>query len=360
MSAEVSRRPFVIRAAAAALRLSVRPWKLTRRRAINAWKSARNQAARSRKLFFYRARLSPAGRVVLHATSELQTPRESFERRLVAARYRRRFPAVPMVSRNGYALIGNDFVPEFDGLNAVCQELFHVKTGHVHQGSPDHAYKTHDRKAFLRNLLSNGDLRQYPELLEFALSDRLLSAAANYLRTIPHLNRIDLLYSVSRDSSENVASQLFHVDPEGLSQAKVFINLIEVGDAQGPLTFIPAGESARILEAIRVRRRAAGEPEFGRYSDKEILAVGGFNRMIKLTGPAGSGAIIDTSRCLHCGSRVQPGAYRLCLYIQYCTSRERGNVFDAERYSHDRVRFLAVANSLNSRGAVISAPHQMA
>jgi hypothetical protein len=70
--------------------------------------------------------------------------------------------------------------------------------------------------------------------------------------------------------------------------------------------------------------------------------------------------LVDTSRCLHCGSRVKPGTYRLCLYIQYTASREHGNVFDVDRYAGDPIRYLATVNSRRSSSADVSAPHQMA
>jgi hypothetical protein len=55
---------------------------------------------------------------------------------------------------------------------------------------------------------------------------------------------------------------------------------------------------------------------------------------------------VDTSRCLHLGSRVSPGAFRLVLYLQYCTTREITNVFDVDRFRHDPVKHLAVAHSV--------------
>jgi hypothetical protein len=56
---------------------------------------------------------------------------------------------------------------------------------------------------------------------------------------------------------------------------------------------------------------------------------------------------------------VKPGTYRLCLYIQYCSSREHGNLFDYSRHANDPVRYLATVNSRRSANAAVSAPHQM-
>ena len=55
---------------------------------------------------------------------------------------------------------------------------------------------------------------------------------------------------------------------------------------------------------------------------------------------------VDTSRCLHLGSRVDEGTFRLCLYIQYCTTHELTNVFEVARFEDDPVRHLAVKHSI--------------
>ena len=60
------------------------------------------------------------------------------------------------------------------------------------------------------------------------------------------------------------------------------------------------------------------------------------------------------------GSRVQPGAFRLCLYLQYCTTAEQTNVFDVGRYKKDRVRTLAIQHSVAANANRIIEPTQMA
>jgi hypothetical protein len=132
-----------------------------------------------------------------------------------------------------------------------------------------------------------------------------------------------------------------------------------VGEGEGPFTFVPAAETARIVHEVSAMRRRQGKALSGRYLDDEIAAAGGREAIVRVTGAQGSGVAVDTSRCLHMGSRVAPGGFRLCLYLQYCSSRERGNAFDVERYRDDPVRTLAVRHSLASAGADVSAPHQM-
>ncbi len=226
----------------------------------------------------------------------------------------------------------------------VCRWLFEEKQ---RQAEAEAAASGKSKKwAFLRSILTNQDLAQNPKLVDFALSDSLLSLVTNYLGTIPHLNRIDLLYSVNHGGEEAISSQIYHLDPEGTRQAKLFMNLRDVGPDEGPFTFIPAAETTRIVNAIKKRRLADSEMAAGRFLDDELEAVGGLDRAISVDGPKGSAALVDTSRCLHFGSRVKPGTYRLCLYIQYCTSREHGNMFDASRL---RERSGAVSRARQQR-----------
>ena len=195
-------------------------------------------------------------------------------------------------------------------------------------------------------MLDDEDLSANPALVDFALSDSLLSIVTNYLGIIPSLNRVDLVYSVPRlTPEEHIASQLFHQDFEGLRQAKVFLNVFDVGEEHGPFTFIPGSRSERLLLAIRQQRRQAGAQHEGHYRDDEVSAHGGLAAAVQLTGPAGTAGVVDTSRCLHAGSRVRTGYFRLCLYIQYCTTREKGNTFDGARFRNDPARWLAVKRS---------------
>jgi len=99
------------------------------------------------------------------------------------------------------------------------------------------------------------------------------SVVTDYLHGVPYLNRVDLLYSVPRPTDDRIASQLFHVDPEGVTQVKFFVNVFDTDDDDGPFTFIPADESRRIIRAIRSLRTRQGKPHVGRYTDDEIDAV---------------------------------------------------------------------------------------
>ena len=299
------------------------------------------------------------------AAAFVRAPRETHERRRMAEQYDTNVTHADMSRDQGFRLLPADHFADMPDVIATCRRIFESKGGRagdeIAAPSADQDGHLGGRRMkgdYLRNLLSNEDLRQNPILVDFALSDAALGMATSYLGTIPYLNRVDLLYSIPRAGDEKVSSQLFHVDPEGLTQVKFFINVFDVGDGEGPFTFIPADETARIIRDVNVLRRQRGKPHAGRYLDEEIAAVGADGSIVCVKGPQGSGVAVDTSRCLHLGSRVSPGSFRLCLYIQYCTTRELGNAFDVGRYQNDPVRHSAVQHSAASAGTEVAAPHQ--
>jgi hypothetical protein len=321
---------------------------------------AKKNSKRLRRRIYHRGRYTSTGRALLAVSEVATSPRDALRRKAAVLGYNRRYPATQMGRSEGYALLAPGSLPGSDEIIALSRRLFEEKQRKVDAAAgPDSAL--HAKKwAFLRSVLTNQDLAAHPELVDFALSDGLLKLVTNYLGTVPHLNRIDLLYSVSHGGDEAVSSQMYHFDPEGMRQAKLFLNLRDTGPDEGPFTFIPASDSRRITRAVKQQRASDSDMAMARFLDRELAEVGGLDNAISVEGPTGSAVLVDTSRCLHCGSRVKPGTYRLCLYIQYTASREHGNVFDADRYAGDPIRYLATVNSRRSTDASVSAPHQMA
>ncbi|HTM04120.1 MAG TPA: hypothetical protein VL173_11490 [Vicinamibacterales bacterium] len=312
---------------------------------------------RVRRHAYHRARYTSAGRAALAVSDFLTSPRDALQRRSVVSQYNREHPNTGMTRDGGYAMVTPSMLPGVHAIIPLAVRLFEAKQRQLETGP---AHELHAKKwAFMRSVLTNSDLRANPALVDFALSDALLSLVTNYLGTIPHLNRVDLLYSIAHGGEEAISSQIYHLDPEGRRQAKLFLNLRDVGPDEGPFTFIPAPETSRIVNAIKQRRRGDADMAMARYLDNELEAVNGFAKAVAAEGPAGSGVLVDTSRCLHFGSRVKPGTYRLCLYIQYCSSREHGNLFDMARYERDPIRLLATVNSRRAATSGVFAPHQM-
>lgn len=349
---------------------TMRGVKRARKQAQRGAKMARYVAGRVRsaeKSLFFHLRDTRAGRVLLEAATFARAPRELRSRCQAAVKYVER-SAPPLIDPvKGWGPVSLDPAsPEFSAVLATCRRVFEAKQAEIagqlagfEQWPPEKRAKFLSRKqSFYRHLLNDDDLHRNPDLVEFALSDRMLEPVTRYLGMVPYLTRVDLVYSVSRGTDEKIESQLFHLDHEGLRQIKYFIYVYDVGDAEGPFTFLPADTSFRVVNEVRAwrQRRGKADVEARRYLDEEIAAVGASQDIVAVKGAAGSGAAVDTSRCLHLGSRVSPGAFRLVLYLQYCTTREITNVFDVERFRSDPVKHLAVAHSAEPGRAHADAP----
>jgi hypothetical protein len=332
-----------------------------RKQAQRGAKMARYVVGRVRsaeKSLYFHLRDTRAGQLLLQAATRAGGGRELRGRRQLAAAYVRRMgpPAIDPVK--GWGPVSLDSAShEFSGVLATCRRLFQVKQAEIAEQMAGFDTWTADRQAkflsrkqsFYRHLLKDEDLRRNPDLVEFALSDRMLGPVTQYLGMVPYLTRVDLVYSVSRGTDEKIESQLFHLDHEGLRQVKYFIYVYDVNEPEGPFTFLPADTSFRVVNDVRAWRkqhRGGRDVESRRYLDDEIAAVNAAQDIVTVKGPTGSGVAVDTSRCLHLGSRVSPGAFRLVLYLQYCSTRELTNIYDVDRFRMDPVKYLAVAHSV--------------
>ncbi len=211
-------------------------------------------------------------------------------------------PAGEIVYSKGYRLFGPDGLPGIRNTVARCREIFQA----IREALPPDDFLRNPRKQFLLSILAGADFCQYPELINFMISRPLLDRVTVYLGSVPLLAGANLWWSPVNDTARS--SQLFHVDTEDARQLKVFINITDTAEDQGPFTFLPADVSDRIMKSTWYDIR--------RYKDEHVEKAGCKGRELKLVGPAGSGAFVDTARCLHYGSRSNRRD-RIVLSIQY-------------------------------------------
>lgn len=202
----------------------------------------------------------------------------------------------------GFRLFGPDGYPGVRAVVDYCTQVYQDSRRIFPPGS----FMKDPNKKFLLHVLEGADFCQHPELIRFMISRPLLGVATAYLGAVPLLAGARLCWSPQNETARS--SQLFHLDYEDVTQLKVFINILETKEDQGPLTFIPADISEQVQKSIgRV---------VGRVDDDRVYAAGGRNHVLRLMGPAGSGCFLDTSRCLHYGSRFNRKD-RLVLIIQF-------------------------------------------
>ena len=165
------------------------------------------------------------------------------------------------------------------------------------------------RKASLyQRPLTPDDLQADSPILRFALDSVLIGSIARYLGGIPILNFAMLGHS--QHVGDVGGSQLFHGDGETYSQVKVFVYLADVDEKNGPFTMVGAGNSELLARRLGYRW---GD----RISDEVVGRMIAPSDVHSVTGPAGTVLFVDTSRCLHFGSRVLGPVPRSVLMYQY-------------------------------------------
>jgi hypothetical protein len=171
-----------------------------------------------------------------------------------------------------------------------------------------------DDKNYLLSASLTG-LEPSSPLLRFALGEQVVAAAARYLGVVPKLTGVALMAS-PHVSGSYAGSQLYHCDWEDVRQVKVFVHCSGVAEENGPLRAVAAAASARVKTAVGYRY---GGPHF-RLADDVVEPLVAGDEIATFTGPEGGTTFIDTSSCLHLGSRLRAGAAeRLVLQFQYLT-----------------------------------------
>lgn len=163
------------------------------------------------------------------------------------------------------------------------------------------------KSSFLLNLVMDSAFTPYPAVLAFMLDHRFLDLASHYLGEVPVLSSASLWLSPINTSAKS--SQLYHFDEADDRQLKFFLNVEAVREENGPFTAVPA----TISEEIRKR---SGGHLYGRRSDEVVASCLNGEKPMTFVGEKGALAAVDTSRCLHYGSRGNT-AERVVLMFQY-------------------------------------------
>lgn len=210
-------------------------------------------------------------------------------------------PAIPW--QTGYRVLTPEILPGMDRVAALCADWFQA-----HLADTAEARRAAAKKPYLVTLAQDLDFVRMPEVLLFLLSPPMLDLMRGYFPRVPRLASVRLWWSPPNDDNLTY-SQLFHVDHADDREVKLLLNVTDTESDQGPFTFLPADATETALKHVRLDDR--------RITDAALFAaLGPAVRPIALTGPAGTAALVDTSRCLHYGSRGNQRA-RLMLMAQF-------------------------------------------
>lgn len=228
-------------------------------------------------------------------------PRDFLRRRKAANLLRDCSPYRDTINREkGYALLNSDDMPELMEAVAAAQSVFAAKSNSIASLSSN--------KPFFVNILEAADLDQHPEFMALASSEQMMESAACYLGTYPDLRSVSVFISPANDLIQK--SQRYHIDNIDMTQVKCFINVSDVKPENGPFSFIPADVSERIKSELGYRFPSPS------IDDDTIFSMCEPDNVVSLVGSPGTAALVDTSKCLHFGSRCREGC-RVVIMLQY-------------------------------------------
>lgn len=191
-------------------------------------------------------------------------------------------------------------------------------------------------KSPITHLWENVTEEEKAEIVDVATSPDVAQIMCGYFGSIPRFDNADIW--ISRPNAGNVGSQLFHLDKPDRRYTSIFLNILPVDDSNGPFSMLPKPESDTVRQATEYERIYYHED--GRLPDTKLSELGMADSLVKLTGDSGAGGIVDTSECLHAGSRCESGI-RVVMILSYMHAHKPGlcKFTDfAEKYPNDPVR----------------------
>ena len=209
--------------------------------------------------------------------------------------------AMDALKRDGAALLAGAHLPQAVPAAMALQDFFErlEQTGRVKK--PD----GHRKAEFLVRLAGDEEVLAMAPVRDFVLSDELVGMASRYFDQVPILSGVGFWWSPVNETKAE--SQLYHYDGEDKSQLKIILNVVDVDENTGPFTFLSAPSS----DTIAATRRHSE-----RLDDDLVETAVGAGAVTRLIGPAGTVGAVDTSRCLHYGSRGN-ARQRLILMLQF-------------------------------------------
>lgn len=233
-------------------------------------------------------------------------------------------PAQPLRMRDGFALDDSRSLPHLDGILAAGAELIELYGGRQWQFE----------KPFLQDISPETAIDRYPALLDFVTSSEVMATAApcfGYVPCLPGLlpEGVRLMESSTTFDPDADgpwrASQLYHLDYHSSPTLYVIVALRDIGPDDGPLHFLGKDASRRVAEAFDYGAR--GVPY--RLTDEQVHSVVGPEEVHSFAVPAGTVLFLESSACMHFGSR-RPANPRYQLQYSY-TSPVRNDFLELWR-----------------------------
>lgn len=201
---------------------------------------------------------------------------------------------------DGWAIDTSMSLPHLDRVLADSREIIAERSGG--RTSQVGAYRS-----YFQDVWTSEDCLRYPSFIDFATSSDVLSAVSHYVGCIPALSTtlpagirfVESNADFDDQPDRPHDSQLFHIDYYSLPNVYVLVLLEDTTHQHGPWTFLPRSISQRARQQLAYWTTKHGY----RLSDEEVYSVVDRDELIEFAYPRGTVLFIESSGCLHFGSR---------------------------------------------------------
>jgi hypothetical protein len=199
---------------------------------------------------------------------------------------------------DGWAIDESRALPYLDAILADGAELIEAYGGR----------KWEHEKPYLQNINPEEAIERHPALLDFVTSSDVLAAVAPCFGYVPILSGllprgVRLMESSTTFDPDAAGpwreSQLYHLDYHASPTVYVIVALRDIAPADGPLHFLGRAASGKVAEALDYGAR--GVPY--RLTDEQVYAIVDESEVHRFVAQAGTVLILESSACLHFGSR---------------------------------------------------------
>ena len=219
--------------------------------------------------------------------------------------------------KDGWAMDDSMSLPHLDRVLEDSEKIIAERSG-LRRSEPG------KYRSYFQDVWTSADLEKYPAFLDFTTSSDVLATVSHYLRSIPELSTTlpsgirfvesNAVFDDEPDQSHD--SQLYHIDYYSLPNVYVLVLLRDTTSEHGPWTFLPRAISETAKGKLNYWTKQHGY----RLSAAQIYSVVDRKEVIEFTGKRGTVLFIESSGCLHFGSRssVKPRFQLMLGYSGAC------------------------------------------
>jgi hypothetical protein len=215
------------------------------------------------------------------------------------------------ISKTGIKIIKND-----DHFINFSKWLYSRIPENLLKEERDELLSKKEISSFSVDIIQKLDHKTKLEILKFALNDKNVEMASQYLKFIPRLASIMVLYNIPKDQDE-AGSQKWHRDWFNYRGVNIFSCVTPVDEITGMYSaigknYIPRYKEIPVFDADALAdpwdRDRVSQDLMNEFIDNESIS--------NLKGPTGTTAIVDSGLVYHKGGYIKDG-YRLMIEISY-------------------------------------------